>query len=79
MEPVMETLAEIYEEKILFRKVNTDLNPSVMPQLNISGIPTFIVFQDGEEVRRIVGAMGKKQLRQVLDEVLELLPAGKTD
>jgi thioredoxin 1 len=79
MEPVLETLAETFEEKILFRKVNTDLYPSVMPRLNISGIPTISVFLDGEELRRVVGPMGKKQLSLVLNEVLESLPAGKAD
>ena len=53
--PVVEDLAAKYEGRAVIVKVNTDENPDVPTGLGIMGIPTVILFQDGEEVDRVVG------------------------
>lgn len=71
MDPVIEELAEEFEGKILVRKLNTDLYRTVADKLNINGIPTYVVFRNGEEVWRNVGALSKKKLIQVFSNIHE--------
>jgi thioredoxin 1 len=53
--PIVEDLAVKYEGRAVIAKINTDENPEVPANLGIMGIPTVILFQDGEEVDRVVG------------------------
>ena len=68
--PIVEQLAEEYEGKMAFAKLNTDENGEVPQKYQILGIPTLIIFKDGEEAARIVGARGKNALKQQIDAVL---------
>ena len=43
-------------------KLNVDDNPDVARRFGVMSIPTMIVFKDGQEAARIVGAKGKSQL-----------------
>ena len=53
--PIVEELAAKYEGRAVVAKINTDENIDVATNLGIMGIPTIILFQDGEEVDRVVG------------------------
>ena len=53
--PIVEELAAKYEGRAVIAKVNTDENIDLATNLGIMGIPTLILFKDGEEVDRIVG------------------------
>ena len=53
--PIVEELAAKYAGRALIAKVNTDENIDVATNLGIMGIPTLILFKNGEEVDRIVG------------------------
>jgi thioredoxin 1 len=53
--PIVEELAAKYEGRAVIAKVNTDENIDVATNLGIMGIPTVILFQNGEEVDRVVG------------------------
>jgi thioredoxin 1 len=53
--PIVEDLAARYAGRAVIAKVNTDENQDMASQLGIMGIPTVILFQDGEEVDRVVG------------------------
>jgi thioredoxin 1 len=68
--PVVDELADEYEGKVGFGKVNVDENPKIASQLGIMSIPTLIVFKDGKPVSNIVGARPKDELKQTLDEAL---------
>ena len=69
--PVVEELAEEYEGRISFGKVDVDQNPKIASQFGIMSIPTLILFKDGKPISNIVGFRPKEQLKQNLDEVLE--------
>jgi thioredoxin 1 len=69
--PSLEKLAAEYDGKIRVAKVNTDDNPRWAQQLGVQGIPTMVVFHDGREIGRLVGAYPLPQLRQAFDQVLE--------
>jgi len=47
-----------------------DEHPDIARQFSVMSIPTMIVFRDGQEVKRLVGAKGKPQMLQDLDEFL---------
>ena len=51
-------------------KLNVDDNPDIARRFEVMSIPTLIVFKDGQEAKRIVGAKGKGQLLQELGEFL---------
>ena len=65
-------LGEIATEQtaITVAKLNVDENPEIAMRFNVMSIPTLLVFQKGEVAKRLVGAKGKGQLLQELDEFL---------
>lgn len=67
--PYYETLSDEYKGKLLFAKVDTDANPRVPSRLGIQGIPTFIIFKDGAEVGRVIGA-DRIRLKREIDRVV---------
>ncbi|MEO7557309.1 MAG: thioredoxin [Acidimicrobiales bacterium] len=68
--PILEEIAREHVGKLTIAKLNVDDSPDVARRFEVMSIPTLIVFKDGEPVRRLVGAKGKGQLLQELDEYL---------
>ncbi len=68
--PIVEELAEEYDGKVGFYKLNTDENPKVATQFGIRSIPTLLVFKGGQTVGQIVGFRPKGDLKKRLDEAL---------
>ena len=67
------TLAEIAAEqkgKLAIGKLNVDDNPDTARRFDVMSIPTLLVFKDGQQVKRLVGAKGKGQLLQDLAEFI---------
>jgi thioredoxin 1 len=67
------TLAEIASEqqgKLAVGKLNVDDNPDTARRFDVMSIPTLLVFKDGQQVKRLVGAKGKGQLLQDLAEFI---------
>lgn len=60
--PILEDMAEEYDGKIKITKLDVDHNPSTAMRYGVQGIPTLILFKNGQEVERIVGAMPKQRL-----------------
>ena len=68
--PVLDEIGNENAGKITIAKLNIDDNPDVALRYNVMSIPTMIVFKDGQEAKRLVGAKGKGQLLQELSEFL---------
>ena len=68
--PIVEELAQEYDGKVEFVKLNTDDNPNTAVKYGIRSIPTLLVFKDGEPVSQIVGFRPKSDLKQRLDAVV---------
>ena len=66
--PLFEQLAGKYGDKITFAKLNTDENLGTMRALRIMNIPTFVVFKDGEIVKKWSGADAKR-LTSIVEEL----------
>jgi thioredoxin 1 len=60
--PVLEQIAAEQGDKLKIVKLNVDENTNTPQKFGITGIPTMILFKDGEPVERIVGFMPKPQL-----------------
>lgn len=65
--PILEEIAAANGDKIEVFKLNTDENPATSAKYGITGIPTMNVYQDGEVVKTIVGAMPKPKLLRELE------------
>jgi len=68
--PVLAEIADEHPDAIRIAKLNVDEHPDIARQFSVMSIPTMIVFRDGQEVKRLVGAKGKPQMLQDLDEFL---------
>jgi len=68
--PVVDELADEYEGKMKFMKVNVDFNPNTASKYGIRSIPTLLIFKGGDPVGQVVGALPKNQLQERIDAVL---------
>ncbi len=68
--PVVDELAEEYDGKVKFVKLNTDDNIETASKYGIRSIPTLMVFKGGEAVEQVVGFRPKSELKRSLDKAL---------
>ena len=69
MEPVIEELASSLSGRVRVAKLNLDRSPQAAARLRIQGVPTVILFKDGHEVTRMIGARSKAELMRALSGV----------
>ena len=69
--PIVDELAEEYEGKISFTKLDVDQNPKTAASYNIMSIPTILIFKNGKPVSHIIGLRPKAELKQSLDATLD--------
>ena len=75
--PALEEIASEQEGKLAIAKLNVDDNPDTARRFDVMSIPTLLVFKDGQQVKRLVGAKGKGQLLQDLAEFIGLSDTGR--
>ncbi len=68
--PVLEEIAAAHGDKLTIAKVDADANPTTSRDYGIMSLPTMILFSEGKEIKRIVGAKGKAALLRELDGVI---------
>ena len=68
--PTLDELATTYEGKLQIAKMNVDENRAVPAKFGIRGIPTLMLFKDGQVAATQVGALSKAQLTAFLDKQL---------
>ena len=71
--PILEEIAAEQDGKVTVAKLNVDDHPDLARRYDVMSIPTLLVFSDGELRKRLIGAKGKSQL---LEELNEFLPTG---
>ena len=73
--PTVEAVAAQFGEAASVVKLNVDDNPATAGIYGIKGIPTLIVFRDGKEVERVVGATGKEFIVRMMEKHTALTTA----
>jgi thioredoxin 1 len=68
--PILDEVASAYEGKLQIAKMNVDDNRDVPAKFGIRGIPTLMIFKDGQLAATKVGAMSKSQLTAFIDQQL---------
>lgn len=69
--PVIEELAHEYEGKVKVGKLNVDENQQSAEKFGVMSIPTILIFKNGQPVKTMIGAQGRENYKQAIDEVLE--------
>lgn len=65
--PTLDEAAETFAEQLDFAKINIDENQRIPAQFGVRGIPTLMLFKDGEVIATKVGALSKSQLTAFID------------
>jgi len=65
--PLLTEIASEYQGKVKVAKLNIDENPQTPPKYGIRGIPTLMLFKDGNIEATKVGALSKSQLTAFID------------
>ena len=68
MSPTVDAVAEQYAGSVRVVKLNVDDNPGVAQRYGIKGIPTLILFHQGTEAERVVGAVSKDALSRMIEK-----------
>ena len=72
MQPILEDVATEYNSQITITKVNIDNNKNISSKYNVTGIPCMILFENGKEVKRVVGYHEKEQLLEKLADKVKM-------
>ena len=67
--PVVEELADEYAGKVKVAKLDVDTNKQTPTKYGVRGIPTLMVFKDGQMVDQVVGAVPKQRIKELLHKV----------
>ena len=68
--PTVEEVASQYQGRVKVGKLDVDSNGATSSRFNIRGIPTLLLFKDGQVREQIVGAVGKEVITRALDKHL---------
>ena len=68
--PVLEDIAEEYAGRLKIAKLNIDSNMATAPKYGVRGIPTLIIFKNGQVAGTKVGALSRSQLAAFVDSVI---------
>jgi thioredoxin 1 len=68
--PTVDAIAEDYKGRVKVGKMDVDANASTPARFNVRGIPTLLVFKDGQVKEQIVGAVDKSVIVKALDKHL---------
>ena len=69
--PMVDELADEYEGKFSFTKLDVDANPQTAMQFGVRSIPTLLLFKDGKVAEQVIGAVPKAVLKKKIDKVLD--------
>jgi thioredoxin 1 len=68
MKPILEELRGTMGDKIRILKIDIDKNPAIASSLNISGVPTLVLYQKGQMLWRQSGVVHARQLKDIISQ-----------
>ena len=68
MNPILESLDDQFSGRLTIAKINADENPELVSRFGVSSIPTMILYVNGVEQKKIVGAKRRAELEMILSE-----------
>ena len=68
--PVVEELAEEFDGRVKFAKVDVDANPTTAGTYEVRSIPTLLLFKEGKPAAQVVGAVPKNALKKGIEEAI---------
>ncbi len=71
--PILDKVAKEYAGKLIVAKVNTDEDSEYALKYGVQGIPTMLFIADGKVVHRQVGALPEPNIREAIDQFLEVI------
>jgi thioredoxin 1 len=71
LEPALESLAEEYEGQVRFAKINADENMETSERFRVFGLPTVLLFKNGEVVEHLQGLRKRGELQKAIASALE--------
>ena len=71
MAPIVDEMAETFEGRLRVYKVDVDESPDIARNYKIMSIPTFMIFKDGELVKKMVGGMDADDFESAIEEELD--------
>jgi thioredoxin 1 len=69
MGPVLDQVSVEYAGRLTVGKVNVDVQPELAARFGVRGIPTLVMFKDGQAVSQVVGAVPKTELTRWIDSI----------
>jgi len=70
IEPIIDELAEDFEGKVSFVRLNVSNNPQITSRYGVMGLPTLMLFKEGQPVNNIIGFHPKAELKKSLETAL---------
>lgn len=71
LSPIIEDVAKKYEGRIKAYKIDVDASPQIAGRYQIMSIPTVMIFKDGKEAAKIIGAQAESRYTDALEELLK--------
>lgn len=71
LDPVLNKVSDELDDKVGFYHIDVDESPSASSQFGIRGVPTMIIFHDGQEIDRMVGFRDRNALQKQLEELAD--------
>jgi len=69
MAPILRDIAEEFDGRVVFAKVDVENNQDLSSQFKIRTIPTLVFFKKGKEWYRVSGVKGRNELRKILEKL----------
>lgn len=69
LHPIFESLAQKYETKVNFSRLNIGEVEGIANQYNVNTVPTIIFFKEGKEIKRITGLVSQKELEKNIEDL----------
>jgi thioredoxin 1 len=66
---IFSKLSKYYSDKMIFARVNIDNNPKIASEYEVFSIPSFILFEDGQPIKGLIGTVTESRLKEMVEKL----------